>query len=209
MTTFFRRRRLLSSWCSTRLHSALGAVTFTMAVTCLTATCLEKKHTLPPAISFPKDQQPWFMHPYSRCATVLYTHTIAMYGHRQPQGSEIFISPLRASSWEQGHYFSHCLKRNKKIKISSSPTEKAQGDKPLEVRGAEEPSWSYVLLWVTSRVTEWFKTPVYLPSSFSSPSNSPHVGFLSGLTEGLSEDARGWRECDIWIVSCSKYIHGT
>lgn len=111
---FFRRRRLLSSWCSTRLHSALGAVTFTMAVTCLTATCLEKKHTLPPAISFPKDQQPWFMHPYSRCATVLYTHTIAMYGHRQPQGSEIFISPLRASGWEQGHYFSHCLKRNKK-----------------------------------------------------------------------------------------------
>lgn len=72
---FFRRRRLPSSWCSTRCSTRLGAVTFTMAVTCLTATCLEKKHTLPPAISFPKDQQPWFMHPYSRCATVLYTHT--------------------------------------------------------------------------------------------------------------------------------------
>lgn len=50
---------------------------------------------------------------------------------------------------------------------------------------------------------DWFKAP----SSCSSP-NSLHGALLSGLMEGLSENAQGWQECDIWIASCSKYIHG-
>ena len=159
LLTFSDKAGCPPTWCPSRLHSLLGAVTFTVAANCPPAACSRKEAHFARSHLF---SQRTNSHdsctlipdvPRSQTHTHTRTDTTRMYGHRQPRGSEIFINPLWASSWKQGHYFCHCLKKKKKKKWSLAPTEEAHSDKLLEVWGAGEWSWSYVLLWVTSRVS--------------------------------------------------------
>lgn len=150
---------------------------------------------LPPAISFPKDQQLWFMHPYPWCATVSYT--ITMYGHRQPQGGEIFINPLQLRARP---LLLPLFEKTLKNQLSSH-----RGGTRWQAFGGLG-SWRAELelcaaLSDLQSQFDWFKAPVHPPSSFSSPSNSPHGGFLSCLNGGPFR--RCTRVAKMWHLNCS------
>lgn len=211
LLTFSDKAGCPPSWCPSRLHSLLGAVTFTVAANCLPAACSRKEAHFARSHLFSQRTNS-----HDSCTLIpdvsethTCTDTTTMYGHRQPQGREIFMNPVWASGWKQGHYFCYCLKKKSvKNQLSSH-----RGGIQWQAFGGLG-SWRAELelcaaLSDLQSQFDWFKAPVGPPSSFSSPSNSPHGGFLSGLAEGLSEDARGWRDYDIWIAFCSKYIHGT
>ncbi len=191
-------------WCSTRLHSLLGAVTFTMAVNCLLVVCSRKEAHSTPSNLLPKGPTGVIHAPLSQmCQSLIHTHThkIVIHGHRQPQGSEIFINPLQASGREQGHYFCYCLKKRKICKNQLS--HHRRGARWHALGGLRSWRTELELCAALSNLQsqfEWFKALAHLPSSVSSPSNSPQGGSLSSITEGLSEVVRGGWDFNIWIA---------
>lgn len=150
------------------------------------------------------------MHPYPRCVwnTHMYRHNYDV--RTQTTTGQGNIHESRLSQWLKARPLLLPLFEKKSVKNQLSSH---RGGIQWQAFGGLG-SWRAELelcaaLSDLQSQFDWFKAPVGPPSSFSSPSNSPHGGFLSGLAEGLSEDARGWRDYDIWIAFCSKYIHGT
>lgn len=172
-----------------------------MAANCLLAACSRNEAQSAYSHVFLKGPTAMIHAPLSLvCHRLIHTHNYNV-RTETTKGQWNIHKPLRASSWEQDHYFCNCF-RTKKI-FKNQPSSHRRGTR-WQVSGGlgswrAEPELCAALSDLQSQF-DWFKAPVHPPSSFSSPSNSPHGGFLSGLTE------RPFRRCTrvvrMWHLNC-------